>query len=320
MWSPGAATALILFCVSAALTLAPVRWQDKPKIRNLCGIGAVAFAFLTVAFLVSGILEVMGIGTLRSILICVGAAVVMFGVFLPKIIDRAGWIEPVAPNSSEQPPSTSTTGQSAASHNTTNSAGYIVLRGEIIDRNLQPQEYARSGILTANIGVTQDLPQRMEAAFARDARYPVASQHQLFRITVTNAGPQPIVRIWLDFPVQYQLSSGWPSSPNVPTIQSSPLNPLSVMPADPNGAPLILQDTPVVIAPNERYVFQFRNISKAYVYFNPLPSSAQIVTSAGDGQNETARVQSSTTFGPSALLAPDGGIPLPSDSREKKRS
>ncbi len=87
---PGFITALAPFVLACALAMAAVRWSDNARAKHLCGIGAVACVFLTAALAGSGILGLVGMNVVQRICICMGIALLAFGLLYPTIERRAG--------------------------------------------------------------------------------------------------------------------------------------------------------------------------------------------------------------------------------------
>ena len=186
----------------------------------------------------------------------------------------------------------------------------IFLTAEVIDKQMDSSDYKTANFPREYVGKSGPDFHRVNAAFAADRRFPVASQ-QYLRVMVRNAGPRTIIRIWLTFPVNYVLDGNFPSVGRVSSLLSSPLNPimvggrpLGVSVDHPIANGLVFRDTPVMLAENDHYTFDFQNISNAFMSIS-LPTAASIVTPEG---SEVAVVHS-TVIGlglpNSVLLAPN---------------
>jgi hypothetical protein len=87
---PGFVTAIAPAVLGMGLGMAPIGWQNYPRLQYICRVGAIGCGFLTVALLASGILGIMGLGAVQRYCICIGVALVIFGFLYPNISQALG--------------------------------------------------------------------------------------------------------------------------------------------------------------------------------------------------------------------------------------
>lgn len=103
------AISIALGILAAALTMVQSRWPEHPRVRHLCGIGAVVSTVFAAAIIVMAVLGAVGMNRVQSIGMPIGAAIFLVAAFWPLIDRTAGYRSGSAPRpvavASEVPPS-----------------------------------------------------------------------------------------------------------------------------------------------------------------------------------------------------------------------